>query len=370
MKHSSTYPTYFANPRRDGAIPATSRSVGRIAWSRELGLAHADVLPALLVWEGHIVAATFPAMAVFSPNGQRLWERAKQTGSPAVVANGLLYYENRGCKLDAVGINNQLVLENAPFPAAMNSEFRVTLLWPREKDFIATVYWPGQEPDAKTGQPTIPKISVRKTIYGERMGAWGTDYEGQQRLMPLFVPELDSLVIALAQEVISIDAKTEREISRFKVPFNELADWSADAEGILAITGYEETNKALVALSLTGQEKWRWIDRQQSDRWVAGQPPIRSTGQRVYALTDERILAFEQGKLLWQDEVKNTRPRNGSSLADGSLLVNAGRTLRHLDRDGKERFLVSLNEEILTPPVVDTEGNIYVATATQLVQIR
>lgn len=123
-------------------------------------------------------------------------------------------------------------------------------------------------------------------------------------------------------------------------------------------------------MSLAGEEQWRWVDREKDDRWVTAQPPIRSVSQRVYALTGGRVLAIEQGKLLWQYQVKDEILRHGSSLADGSLLVTVGKTLIHLDSAGNELFSASLDDEILTPPVVDAEGNIYVATASHLVKIK
>jgi len=371
MQNESTYPTYYSSPRRDCAIAVASRAGGNIAWSRELGLERADILPALLIWEGNILAVAGEGMVLFSPDSRRLWDRVKRADSPPAVANGLLYFENRGHFLEAVDPNNSQVLKKAPFPGVPTDEFHVTLLWPREKDFIATIYLPDPTYDTEDldTPPPQPEVLGRRTVYGELVGAWGKTYEGVQALPPLFVPELERWIISM-DEVISVDLKLEEEASRFKIPLEQSVNWSADAEGTLCIIGYHEGHKVMLAMSLTGEEKWRWSDRKTPDRWVTGQPPIRSGNRRVYGLTGGRILAIEQGKLLWQYEVKNGTIRHGSSLADGSLLVAAGKTLILLNLAGKERFLVSLDNEILTPPVVDADGNIYVATATHLVQIK
>ena len=246
----------------------------------------------------------------------------------------------------------------------MNDEFRVTLLWPGKRDFIAVAFWPGLESEQD------PEVLVRRVVYGEDISLWGENFKGSQQSLPIFVPESDALVLSIIGEVIYIDTKLGDVTARYIISLDELVDWSADQEGTLCITGYHEEQKVLLAMSLAGEEKWRWVDRDKSDRWVPYQPPIRSGSRRVYALTGGCVLAIEQGNLLWQYKVKNGTPKHGSSLADGSLLVTAGKTLIHLDSAGNERFMVSLEDEILTPPVVDAEGNIYVATAAHLVKIK
>ncbi|MHC4862514.1 MAG: outer membrane protein assembly factor BamB family protein [Planctomycetota bacterium] len=145
--------------------------------------------------------------------------------------------------------------------------------------------------------------------------------------------------------------------------FLNQADTFFSNEGMCSVSPEEDH-----VFFLAGEEQWRWVDREKTDRWVTDQPPIRPDSQRVYALTN--VLAIEQGNLLWEYEVKDEILRQGSSLADGSILVTAGKTIVHLDRDGKQLLSVSLENEILTPPVVDTEGNIYVATASHLVKIK
>ena len=78
----------------------------------------------------------------------------------------------------------------------------------------------------------------------------------------------------------------------------------------------------------------------------------------------------EEGKCLWQHEIKGEAVRSATALADGSLLVAAGKTLIHLDPAGKLLFLVAVDKDITAPPVVDAEGGIYVAAGALLVKIQ
>ena len=242
MKYESTYPTFHASPRRDCAIPVTSGAKGDIAWSHELGLPNTDVLPALLIWDEHIVAVTFPELALFTTYGKRLWQRTKQIGSSLAVANGLLYYENKWSFLDAVNIENELVLDSDPLPGAMNDEFRVTLLWPGKRDFIAVAFWPGLESEQD------PEVLVRRVVYGEDISLWGENFKGSQQSLPIFVPESDALVLSMIGEVIYIDTKLGDVTARYIISLDELVYWSADQEGTLCITGYHEEQKELLAL--------------------------------------------------------------------------------------------------------------------------
>ena len=370
MTQETTYPTKFCRPDRGCMIPVLPKAGGQVAWSSQLDFASPQAKADLLISEGHVVVTGADEIILFSSGGDRLWKRVKRMGSPAAVANGLIYYESREHYLEAVGRENQPALDKAPFPSVDSDEFEVTLLWPRRTDFVSAVYL--AEPTYDTEESEVdapePELSLRLTNYGDIIGKWGEDYEGVPELIPLYIPELENLVFSIG-EVVTVDLKLEQETSRFKAPLEPLVDWSGDSAGILCITGYHDDRKTLLAISLDGQEKWRWTDVENPDRWVAAQPPIRS-GRRVYALTSNRVLAIEQGRLLWEYQVKQGPAKHGSSLADGSVLVTAGRTLVHVDPSGNERFSVSVDKDILSMPVADAAGDIYVATATHLVKIK
>lgn len=367
MNDQPIYPTYHASPRRDCAIPSIAKVTPAIAWSCGLDPKSAAGGPALLLWNGHVVVDTDAAVTVVTAEGERLWSRRKQDLSPVALLGDRLYLENRDLYLEAVNLQNELVLKRAHLPGVMTDEFRLTLLWPRTDDFVACVAWPGQEPDARNQNPPGPRVSGRRTLYGQRIGVWTSDYEGRETLPPLFLPESGRMLL-LVDSVICADVESGLE-SSFRLPLDQPLDWSADAEGTLCVLGTADGKKAAVGLSLEGQEQWRWTDAPGTDEWVLGQPPIRAIDGRVCALTTERVLALEAGKLLWQHEVEGGEIRHGTALGDGSLLVTAGATLLHLDSAGAEEFSLSAEEPLLTPPVVAADGSIYVATAAHLIKI-
>jgi len=316
-----------------------------------------------LVWEGHLVVGSASALTLFSQDGKRLWARTKQSKSAFAAGNGLLYYENTKCNLDAVNTENELSLDGVPLPSAMNAEFQVRLLWPRDEDFISVVVWPGRPPHQS------PQVIRDRTRFGQALSARDAAHREWLRLPPIYIPETDRLVLC-TDNVTCADAETAKEVSRFELPLDQPIDWSANAKGALCISGYSNGAKTLVSVSLTGDEEWRWTDPENEDRWPGDQPPIRGRKKRIYALTESRVLGIEMGRIVWQHEVEDGTVRHGSSLADGSVLVAAGKNLLHLSAKGRVLFSVDVGDEILCPPVVDAQGNVYVATASTLVQIR
>jgi len=363
MSSTSPYPVKYASVRRDCCMSVRTEAKGRVAWAIEMA-SPASPRDGLLVLGNTVIRTTPDGIVCFASDGKELWKRRTRTGSPVAAANGLLYYGNQMNYLEAVTGENRLQLEPVHIPDLPSEEYIMTLLWPRGEDFVTATYMPEptydtEDPDE---EPPSPVVMIGRTVYGQMTSEWGGEFEGEQPLPPIYIPALDHCVIATDQ-VVSVNMKTEQETARFALPIDDPVNWSADPEGTLCITGYEEEHKVLLAMSLAGEEKWRWVDREKDDRWVSAQPPIRSEGQRVYVLTSTRVLAVEQGNLLWEYEVEDQILRHGSSLADGSLLVTAGKTLIHLDRDGRQLFSVSLENEILTPPVVDADLEQVVAKA-------
>jgi hypothetical protein len=340
-----------------------------VAWSTALKMPAAETPSDILVYEGDVAVVGPRSTVLFGAAGKRLWEGSRRGGSPVAVGNGLLYYESPEHYLEALNHAGEVALRRVPFPGLGDDEFTVSLLWPREKDFVSVVTQPDPKYDSEGSEPLRPRELARRTVYGQRTGEWGKNYEGREVLPPLFVPQTEQLALGL-EEVISIDLKTAHE-TRFPMPFgDDVVSWSADTTGLLCFMGHEGGHKVLLALTSDGAEQWRWSDG-AGDRWGAEQSPIRARGGRVYAFTTDRILALDGPKLAWQAGIGPVDPpRFGTALSDGSLLVATRRGVRCFDPAGKQQFAVTLAGEVVAAPVVDATGNVYAVTATELVQIR
>jgi outer membrane protein assembly factor BamB len=394
-KTMSTYPTLHASPRRDGVLAASHSGSGAVAWSAPLPATTAEQPPAVLNWGAETVVVTPSAIHVFDESGKLRWQRAKWTGSPAAVANGLLYFENPAKYLDAVTSGNEAKLSGAALPGIINDEFRLVLLWPRETDFISAIYWQGHEEVAQEkASPVDAEISGRRTVYGARIGEWGGGYPGRLLLAPLFVPATQTLLLPHSK-VVSVNVQTEEEGTLFAIPLETQVEWSARADGLLTVTGVtHEGEPALLWLNAEGAQTGRWVNPEKTERWSPWQPPIQMADGRTYAVTSGRLLAFEGGKLLWNFDARSSALRHGadandgtfsvtpegklvstlrlrhaSALADGSVLLTGGRKVWKVNAAGQPTMEVTLPEEPLSPPVVNGAGHILVATATQLLQL-
>jgi hypothetical protein len=385
----------FGGPRRASALSSTTRAEGGIEWSSKLALPQEDSPRDVLLWQSMVIVDTRSQIIAISAAGVRLWGRDKRAGSPSVAVSDRLYFVSRGSQLTSVDSAGVLKLQEAPFPGLASREFSIMALWPLGEEFISTTYvedptYDEEQDDGPTPQPHV--FAARSPMGSVELG-WGEIFEGTLKLPPLLVPERD-LWIAAIDQVIVVNYSTKEEFPRFDLSIADVVDWSADAAGLLCVAGYVGAHKSLVAVGLDGKVQWQWTDADGDDRWSQAQPPIRGKDGRVYALTDGRVLAIDAGRVAWtydarseslrhgalagdgSFEVKDgrllstTKLRHGTALADGSILVTGNRTLRHIGANGNLLFSVSLPDDVLTPPVVDAEGDVYVATSTDLIKIR
>ena len=387
---TNTYPVVYASPRRDSFIAVVTAASGRPGWSHVIGEpVTPNWLPIVLVWGTNTVVATYDSTMIIGPTGARVWEGARRPGSPICIANDLLYYMSATRFLQAVDSSGRPILMDFAFPIGTDRDDRLSLFWARKNDFVAvSTFVQTTETDA----PISPSVTCLRNDYGITYGSWISRCPGKSSLAPLFVPETGSLAI-VTDVVIRYDVQSERELSRFVLPVTGAIDWSVDDKERYVVSGYTGVLKTLVEFGSQGVELWRWTDSEHSDMWLRSQPPIRSTDDRVYMLTTERVLAIDHGKLSWEyrfiEEPSNSAsaaevalansawagargdaPRYASALADGSILVVGGKMLSRLDSGGHLMMSTVLGDTIVSPPVVDSAGLIYVATMTGLQQIQ
>jgi hypothetical protein len=383
---------------RESALAASTTARGVVTWSRELGRAGDAGWPSsLLLWGERPVVVSFAEVTVFDRAGSKLWSHAKQGGTPVAVEGARLLLKGRHRFIDALDTQGRVVLEQAPFPGAMDPEVQVRLFWPRTHDFFAVLHKPALQELGEGDSPDTPERPARNTVLKNRYeipyGDWLALVNGESDLQPLLLPQRERLTI-FAGQAIRYDMAQEKEIARFAVPLDEWVDWSVDADEVYCITGYLAGRPLLLALAADGRELWRWAGETGRDHWAMLQSPIRLAGGRVAVLTGDRVLAIDKGgRLAWQFDARGESLqhgaklaegsfqvkdgvllgtgalRHGSGLSDGSLLVTNGKVLIHLNAEGRKLFSVALDEDILSAPAVDDQGHVYVATASRLVRI-
>lgn len=366
MVELTTYPVFLGSFRRDSAQAQGSSSKGVVAWARPHGLPQTTPPRYLLIWKGRVVLETQARFVVNDHEGKELWGRDKLSGSFLVADGDLLYYHNPRRRLDAVQLDNQLKLDATRLPPAYKPDFSVELFVPQAVEFLAVVQAQGE------GEMP-PEVIVRRNKYDDQYSVWEKEVKGEQALPPLFIPELKRIVVALLLDLHRFDAETGKQEPAVLHGLLRPSSMSADAAGNLYITGQEvvqtKASSVLLSLSPDGKERWRWKGVAKSVQWSRVQPPVLAPGGAVHAFIGNAVLTIQEGKLVWDHEL-SASPTFGTALSDGTLLVTVSNRLVRLNAKGEEVFSVSLKEPILTPPVVSGSGEIYVATATQLVKIQ
>lgn len=114
----------------------------------------------------------------------------------------------------------------------------------------------------------------------------------------------------------------------------------------------------VVGLDDAGHERWR-VELPFAIR----QPPVDGGGGRVL-LCGDRVACVTDGSVRWEHAV--SQPCQGTADASGSLVVAFGNTVSVLDAAGTVGGAIELEQPIRTPPAIDEQGDIWVATSGAL----
>lgn len=367
------YPVIYADFMRSSFISVSPSAKGAVEWT--MALRSKDEPPfrplAILVAERHFVVYSTKSAVASTLQGKRIWEKAIRAESPVAVVQDKVYFR----KPEKVDELSQVFFDGREVPGKLkileaDQACQPLYIEPLAGQFLALCRC---QPPPEQGPP----MSVFYAKPYEAMDfTWVRNVPGAPRLLPLHIPELQRFVVFSEQDVIVCHSMTARpageEIARFVYPLKKVISCSADKSGLLYLAGEDGETRVLKALTLGGEEKWSW-SRPYTPPPIGASaeiPPIVGAEGVVYVVLGSSVLGIKDGRLVREFEVKDAQVKGCSALADGSLLVAAGRILVLVDERGGERFRLDLGEEILTPPVVDLEGRIYVGLSNTVVKIR
>lgn len=382
MEQASLYSTKFANPMRNSWINTKTAAIGKVTWSAPTGFTASKYWPAIVqLWKQYQVVSTYGDLTLFDSNGKIVWTKKKQGGSPVTVAGEWMYFKNPSKFLDAVDLAGDLKLKSASFPSAMGDE-KVEFFYPRKDDFFAVMFDNDQR-DHQQGDenppPIQPKLNLVKNRYPISYGDWLEAILCRDHLPPIFVPEKNFLSLLTDKKLIRIDLDKEKRLSETAIDFDGAIEWSMNLDETYFILTHQKSRPVMLAIRVDSSdpkkaknvEMWRWkSELEQDDSWLA-HPPVVGAKGTIYALTTTKLHALENGKLLWQFEVPTAKDEMSfiTALADESLLLANGKVLHRIDKSGKHLWKLALPSEILSSPVVDEKGNIFVSTATDLIRV-
>lgn len=355
--------TYFSDYGRSSFFPAAASLKGELLFSTPLALPAGTLPGFVMLWNGRVVVESESMFAVYDASGRKQWEQAKYPDSPIGVSDSLIYFENENFFLDAVDTANRRVLEDGSLPQVIDEHYRVFMIAPQKDDFLAVVQFVGGE----DGSP--PSARFYRAKYGSPTDTWGSTRDGGQTLPPLFAAGANRLFVFMKRAFV-FDALMGAEGAQFDFPIDSPVAASGDRAGNVYFLGNDKGKGTLAAVTPDGAEIWRFEDPVLGGVAPGGQPPILGADGTVYVIAGGAIRAVRDGKLAW----KQTPPKGGfaygAALEGGTFLATAGSVVYLFDAKGEQVSAVDVDEALLTPPVVDRAGIVYVASAKTLFGIQ
>ena len=268
MSDKSTYPVAYASPRRDcGSRLHLGQGPGRLLATHRAADGGGPIQPAGVGWAHRRGAENGPGpvrpgrpAALAANAAGQLAPRRRQR---AALLRERQVQPGRGGPEERPGPGQRALARRdecgVPHPAALAEGKRL-----RVGGLLA-------------GAGAGPGPAARRNViaYGKRICERGESFREPEQLPALFVPQ-SGAVILCTQEVICVDTEGKARRCGSSCPWPRPPTGLADAAGTICFIGYDGQDKAMVAMTPAGKEKWRWVDHQKPDRWVAGQPPIRA----------------------------------------------------------------------------------------------
>lgn len=364
------YVQVFANSCNNSSMDKTTNASGKIAWKKSIFTkdTEPEEIGYLLSAGDKIFVASSRNITAFDLSGKWLWMRKRYPLTPVSIRFDKIYFisPDQKSRMNAIDYNNKIVLEDFWIPELVDQSY-LTLFEPVEKGLIAQVQY---RPDPDEGEMGF----VVYRIHSDGMGVeWQKNFDKQRsKLIPIVLMDKNLLITSDMSSVFEyslINTQSDPPpIAVFPLPLSENIKWvSADNNANLFWLGNEEGITKLVKTDLTGKEVWNW-NSEPADFESQAIPifPVIAGQINKYILTSKKFFAIKDGQTYW--EVKSTESDFifATALNDDSILLVKDRLLLFISAEGKEIFHVDFDEKIVTAPVVDENGRIFVAGCENL----
>lgn len=367
---TNTYPVIFADARRSSFIDARSESEGFLTWKKFF---HDDSkVPfdprAILIGDKRVLVYSGDMIIEFDSEGKRLWSKPIREGSPVSIRNDQLFYRKIDAidELAAVDFNGRDVQQTMWILESDNA-CNPVYIEPLDKDFMALCLCTAPPEQGR------PAFVFYKKKYETEKFIWVDNIAGRPAAAPLHFTDNERFVVFSEAEIVTYNAATAKSdgeiIARFPIPFKEIISCSGDNNGLLYILGKQDNQIFLAALAPDGTEKWRFKIDGGIAEVLSKQPPVVGLDGLIHVPAGRTLKTIKDGKLIREFTIEERTIDHGTALADGSVLITAKNTLYRADASGKKIYGLLFDHDIVTPPVVDAQGHVYIATAFELLRI-
>jgi outer membrane protein assembly factor BamB len=321
-----------------------------------------------LVSSSVLVVYSDTQILAFENKGKKLWDQNIVYGSPVSISEGKVYFREASSKakklsavlLDGTEVTDKMIILNS------HEDAYPIYLEPLPDGLIAMcTYRVGVEDGT-------PKTVFYKKTYSSLNYSWVSSFTGDMRLSPLHIRDSNRFIVTTENEIWvynSSPSDIEEELFRYPHPLPQLLQASASENDILYIMGIEENQLILAAISIEGEEIWRFAGFLDTGFIKQLIPPILGPDGFIHITIGNALSTIRDGKLARRFTSQTGNISYGTALADDSILLVTESTLLQIDSSGEVILEVIFEEPLVTPPVVDKDGKIYVASSHMIYKI-
>jgi hypothetical protein len=349
----------YANPQKNSFQPVKLTASGVMSW--KITYADASVTGAaaniFLIDDSHAVIDYGRAIyAIDLDQRKKLGIQDKSANSFVALGKGDVFY---------YAASNQLIMgkiatfnERQPdfFIPGLGEFSSLLSLLPQAESFSAAIQ--------NRGNPMYPDptFSLFNKTYPSLGTIWSVGFPGTA-LAPAFFSD-NSAILCKTDNLAIIDIKGQT-ISEFKDKFAPQLV-SIGPDDTVYLFAQTPTGNKLIAFDMKLEKKWE----AHSDKQNLSCPPIKGNAQTTYLLGNNTVTAYREGRLVWETRLMSDRARATLS-GDNQLVISDGGRIICLGSDGFEKWIYEDKDGEIwsTPPVFDSQGNIFAASDKSIIKI-
>lgn len=360
------YPKIFADYQQSSFQNQTTKAVGHRLWLLpNPDSSQKDFPAAIIVAESGLTVQYGDRFRQIGFDGTMKWEMPNDPGIPVFVGDTVVYFRGTNHFLQGVTFDKKTVLTDFTIPRCRDRGGVPMVQARGDNHFLIQTF--NMAPEVIVDSPPEPPDYNLMLMgpEGHTDCDWMREFEGNA--LPALVTSDNARVVLLnaASGVMVFDIVTGKTMNSFEITKAGFQQVSLDRRDRFVVSLYDaKAQPQLACYSLSGKAIWS-CPLPSAERRDFRQPPAVDSDNRIAYIWGDTLLAIAEGTVRWRHVVPTTSfVPYITVLGDNSLLLAAGNTLWHLNRDGKLLLEICLEpeEQVTTPPVIDSRGRIYVGT--------
>lgn len=355
------YNMQWANAQQNSCIPVAVVSRGELAWKLPYVSFgdDTDMIPRFVLAAGeHIAVQGQDYCLIVGPDGEAVRSIGSDGLWPVVLGDSAIAYANPFDQLAYIRYDGSFLVDGHHIPQ-VRDRTSVLLLKPTAGGAYAAVQYLG----GIEGADDPATFYVYRFQLGTAFWDWLVQDKGHLAAAVLSADE-DKIVVVRDDHVEVYLTEDGSQVATFETGFSKAFKASISPENTLVLVGATQEagieNRILRVFDLNGTEIWSF--RLQTTR--LDQPPVCGFDGKVYVVNAGVVQAISDGALVWQSTTIGGTAKWLTVTSDSSVLAVHAEGLSLFDSSGERRFDVTtekLEDQFVTPAVLDAEGRILVA---------